>query len=249
MSTEAARITQLLRLAVKYYKPFYICKHNATNLRSRKYFLELSPKSMKFSDSQTYSSLAWTRDWGDYANIWNRTNNWRQRTLTVDPSWHYGWLYSLQVIDFLSLTPLRIVATAKINVECCTSLTGQEQVLGATVFPAWVFAWECIFSWDEGITTGTPAVTLTPSCFCWVVQRWNTIVPGSMAFFSAFGAPATLPECTRLCCGRLVRSLSSPAALPALFWGRKFSVELGMPGRKGAGGRFTWRGSSLVQPH
>lgn len=113
MSTEAARITQLLRLAVKYYKPFYICKHNATNLRSRKYFLELSPKSMKFSDSQTYSSLAWTRDWGDYANIWNRTNNWRQRTLTVDPSWHYGWLYSLQVIDFLSLTPLRIVATVK----------------------------------------------------------------------------------------------------------------------------------------
>lgn len=56
MSTEAVRITQLLRLAVKYYKAFYICNHNATSLRSRK-FLELSPKSKTFSDSQTYSSL------------------------------------------------------------------------------------------------------------------------------------------------------------------------------------------------
>lgn len=169
MSTEAARITQLLRLAVQYYKPFYICKHDATNLRSRKYFLELSPKSMKFSDSQTYSSVAWTRDWGDYANIWNRTNNWRQWPLTADPSWHYGWLYSVQMMDFLSLTPLRIVATVKNKPGMLHLFDRSGASVRGYCVPC-VFAWECIFSWDGGIPTGTLAVTLTPVCFCWVVQ-------------------------------------------------------------------------------
>lgn len=60
--------------------------------------------------------LVWPRhvnSWGAYANNWNRTNNRRQWIQTIDPSRHCGWLYSLQIIDFLSWTPLRMVATVK----------------------------------------------------------------------------------------------------------------------------------------
>lgn len=58
MSTEAMRVTQLLRLARRHNKSVYTCKHDATSPSGRKYILRFPHKmSTRFPDSQAHSSL------------------------------------------------------------------------------------------------------------------------------------------------------------------------------------------------
>lgn len=111
--------------------------------------------------------------------------------------------------------------------EYCTSLTVQVQVLGATMFPAWVFAWDSIFSWMVDLPQEhLQSPPLLPLSTGWW-KEWNTIVQGSMTFFSAFGAPAH-SAVSALDWVLWWETPGSPDAPPALFqegnsvweWGR-----------------------------
>lgn len=159
------RVTQILRLAGSYHKPVYTHQHNSRTPLGRKYILRFPP-SPSPQVSQNFQIHRYIPVWPPI-HMWGIMPTLVTKQTIGDNKYIktlHGvvvWLHSLQVIDFPSLTPLRMVELLpKVKVDYYTAwiVRAQSQrVLGSL---PWCLHEEAPALRMEAYITVSPAVTL-----------------------------------------------------------------------------------------